>query len=165
MGAVEGGHTLVCRSYTHARRHPILLGKIGGFAFVPMTPTQVVVLATSFLTLVATRGLWAHFDWATNAAIAIGVPGGLSWLVRQVRFEGRSPLRTAAGVAAWALAPRRGTCQGRPYRTARPQRLTARRLFICELAEHVDLGGELAAGGPSLPPQASRGWARLSEAA
>lgn len=153
-GEEDGGQTLVCRSYTHARRHPIVVGKIGGFAFVPMTPTQLGVGVGSFLALMYLRGLWAHLGLA-NAVVAIGVPWGLSWLVRQVRFEGRSPLRAAAGITAWLIAPRHGSHQGRPHRPTRPRPLTGTRLFVCD-----------EAGRPAGPPpkESGKGWARLSEA-
>jgi hypothetical protein len=52
--------------------------------------------------------------------VAVGLPCGLTWVVRRGRLEGRSVVRTAAGwVMLWAR-PRAGWVGGRRHR---PQRL------------------------------------------
>ncbi|MFP5376692.1 MAG: TcpE family conjugal transfer membrane protein [Acidimicrobiia bacterium] len=110
-----------CRSYTHARRHPGVIGKIGGWTLPsPVSPTQLGVLVGSFVVLVQTRGLWGHLPPMFNLVVLAGLPIGLGWSVRHLRMEGRSPLRMAAGVAVLASRPPGGTRLGRPVRARRP---------------------------------------------
>ncbi len=114
---------LTCRSYTHARRFPLVVGRIGGYALpTPLTPAQVVTLLGSALLLLATRRVWSVLPGRAEVLVAIGAPLLLSWSVRHARVEGRSPLRAAAGFVAYALRPRLGVRQGRPVRCVRALR-------------------------------------------
>ena len=110
-----------CRSYTHARRHPAVIGKIGGWTLPsPLSPAQLGVLVASFVVLVQTRRLWAHLPPVMNLVVLAGLPLALAWAVRHLRMEGRSPVRRAAGLACLRSAPPGGTRQGRPLRPKRP---------------------------------------------
>lgn len=110
-----------CRSYTHARRHPAVIGKIGGWTLPsPVSPTQLGVLVGSFVFLVQTRRMWGHLPPVLNLVVLAGLPIGLAWSVRHLRMEGRSPVRMAAGLASLVSSPPGGTRLGRPLRTKRP---------------------------------------------
>lgn len=116
-----------CRSYTYARRHPAVIGKIGGWTLPsPVSPTQLGVLVGSFVFLVQTRSLWGHLPPVLNLLVLAGLPLGLAWSVRHLRMEGRSPVRMAAGLAVLASRPPGGTRFGRPVRPKRPVSCRAR---------------------------------------
>lgn len=121
-----GPEPLRCRSYTFARRYPLVIGKIGGWHpwWGPMTITQYAVLVGAAVALLQTRSLWAHLPGPTNLLVGLVVPFALAWLVRHARVEGRSPLRAAVGALGYFVAPRHGTCGGRPARRPRARRLT-----------------------------------------
>lgn len=111
------GH-VVCRVYTRARRHPNVIGVIGGWTLPwPLTPTQLGVLLGSFVALMTTRRLWSIvLPGSLNTIVVAGVPIFLCWAVRHLRMEGRSPVRMAAGLASYLAKPRQGTLHGRPLR-------------------------------------------------
>jgi len=112
---------VVCRVYTRARRHPNVIGVIGGWTLPwPLTPTQLGVLLGSFFALMMTRGLWSIvLPGSLTTMVLGGVPIFSCWAVRHLRMEGRSPVRMAAGVASYLVKPRQGTLQGRPLRLGR----------------------------------------------
>ena len=117
--------SILCRSYTHARTYPWVLGKIHGYTLpTQLTPAQLGVLFGSFLLLLWTRGIWAHLGGLVNLVVQIGVPMGLAWGLRHLRLEGRPPLRTVFGYTAYLFFPRYGQVAGRAYREphARPAR-------------------------------------------
>lgn len=96
---------LRCRSYTHARRHPLVIGRIGGFLLpTPLTPAQVTVLLGSTGLLLATRGWWARLPGAADLLVAALLPLMASWAVRHAVVEGRSPGRFALAVVRYAVA-------------------------------------------------------------
>ncbi|WP_327713681.1 hypothetical protein OG912_37940 (plasmid) [Streptomyces sp. NBC_00464] len=84
----------------------------------PYTVAQVVVLAVSLAGLVLTRGVWARFG-LLNFVIALGLPYGLSLLVRHVQVDGRSPLSAAASGIGLLTRPAAGRLGGRPLRALR----------------------------------------------
>ncbi len=132
---------LACRSYTHARRHPWVIGKIGGWALpTPLSPTQLLVLVSSFLVLLWTRALWAHLPGVINLVVQAGLPMVLSWMVRHVRMEGRSPLRMLAGAVVYASAPKEGVHNGRPYREGGPRQMAGGHLFVAAIPEATPPG-------------------------
>lgn len=99
---------VVCRSYTHARRFPLVIGNIQGLRLrVPWTPTQLAVAVGAFLVLINTRHLWAHLSPVANALVLAGVPVGLAVAARAVRVEGRAPWRFALGWLTGWLARQR----------------------------------------------------------
>ncbi|MEX2621570.1 MAG: hypothetical protein WD250_15240 [Egibacteraceae bacterium] len=114
---------LRCRSYTFARRYPLVIGKIGGWYpwWGPMTVTQYAVLVVTAVLLLQTRAVWAHMPGPVNLVVGPVVPLALAWLVRHARVEGRSPVRAAVGGLTYLAAPRRGVCHGRAVTTPRPQ--------------------------------------------
>lgn len=128
---MSAGEGIVCRSYTHARRHPLVIGKIQGYTLPsPWTPTQLGVLVASFLALLWSRPVWAHLGGLLNLVVLLGVPMALMWCARHLRMEGRSPLRMGMGALAYVARPRQGTVHGRAHPRPRPCRLGDRRLFV-----------------------------------
>lgn len=125
---------IVCRNYTAARRHPNVIGVIGGWALPwPVTPTQLGVLIGTFLVLLKTRPLWGAF---LPGFVSLTVLGGLpllaTWAVRYFRVEGRSPVRAAAGGLNYLTRPRAGTLHGRPFRCPPPRRLDVGPVFVSD---------------------------------
>jgi len=115
-----------CRSYTHARRFPLVIGKVGGYPLpTPLTATQVVVLLGSAGVLLLTRRVWAHLPGPADLLVQAVLPCAAAWAARHVRVEGRSPLRAAAGWWAYLCRPRHGLVNGHPTRRPRPQRVAA----------------------------------------
>ncbi|MDQ6797185.1 MAG: TcpE family conjugal transfer membrane protein [Actinomycetota bacterium] len=130
----EEGITL--QSYTHARTHPWVVGKIGGKALpVQLSPTQVAVLVGSFIFLLKTRGIWGHFGGVPNLVIQVAVPCVLTWCLRHLRMEGRSPGRMLLGLASYASEPKGGRAHGRGYRQPRVAHLSGTRVFVRELQD------------------------------
>lgn len=113
---------IVCATYTHARRHPMVLGNIGGWTPpFQLTLVQVAVLMVTYVVEVQTWRYWGHVLPATvNVVVAAGVPCLLAWAVRRTRIEGRSLPRLVLGWLQFAAVPRTGVVSGRPYRPARP---------------------------------------------
>lgn len=133
----EALEVIQCRSYTHARRHPLVIGKIGGWVLpTPITPAQLGVLAGSFLALLRTRALWAHLGGIGNLMIQGLVPFALAWAIRHFRIEGRPPLRAALGLATYLLSPRGGILRGRAFREPRGVRIRGTRLFAVAGSGH-----------------------------
>lgn len=124
----------MCRNYTSARRHPNVIGVIGGWALPwPVTPTQLGVLIGTFLVLLKTKALWgAVLPGFVSLTILGGLPLAATWAVRYFRIEGRSPLRAGLGAAGYLCRPRAGTLQGRPYRREPAKRLDAGPVFVLE---------------------------------
>lgn len=119
-----------CRSYTHARRYPWVIGRIGGWQLpTQLTVAQLIVIAGTLAGLVVTRGLWAHLPRVANLLVEVAVPTVAARAAGRLRVEGRSPLSAFAGLIGYLAAPRAGTVGGKPLRRARPEALTAR-LFV-----------------------------------
>src|SRR5918997_4644383 len=97
---------VACRVYTHARRHPIVIGNIQGLRIPPVTPAQLLVGIGSLLLLVLTQPLWAHFGGAVNGLVLLAVPLALAFAARALRVEGRAPWRAGLGWLTLAAAPR-----------------------------------------------------------
>ncbi|MFB8085076.1 hypothetical protein [Streptomyces sp. NPDC055992] len=123
--AGASSEVLVGRCYTRARRHPLMIGRWpGGRGRIwggPYTVPQIIVLAGSLTLLLLTRALWAHFG-LLNYVIALGLPYGLSLLVRHVQVDGRNPLSVAASSAGLLTRPAGGRLGGRPIKTMRGRR-------------------------------------------
>ena len=118
---------IVCHTYTHARRHPSVIGVVGGWVLPwPITPTQLGVLLGSVALLFWTRPIWSLLPSGLHLLILGGGPLFLTWAVRHLRMEGRSPVRMAVGALGYVGRPRQGRHRGRSYRHAKPQRLQAR---------------------------------------
>ena len=131
---------VTCYSYTHARKFPLVIGKIGGFALPsPLSPSQIATLLGSFFLMLATRRWWgALTPGIGDALFMILIPGTLTWAVRHLRMEGRSPTKMLFGVVTLATAPTRGTVRGRQLWTKdRPQRMLNRIYIAGDSTEAV----------------------------
>jgi len=126
--------SIECRSYTFARAHPVVIGKIGGYSLpIQLSPVQLLVLIVSFLVLLWTRALWAHLPGTLNLLVQVLVPLALAWALRHLRVEGRSPIRMAFGLVSYASTPRDGQVGGRPYREGGSRPLRGARVFVAEM--------------------------------
>lgn len=123
---------IACASYTHARRHPMVLGRIAGWTPpFQLTITQILVLLATFAVLSWSWSAWARFLPGTvSLMVTTGLPMTLAWAVRRVRVEGRSLPRAALGYLMLWCAPTAGTVAGRPYRPCRAARTGADRLWL-----------------------------------
>ena len=123
-------------SYTHALRHPIIIGRVAGWRLPwALSATQLGVIAGATGLLLLTRSLWAHLGGVANLAVFCLTVGGAGWAVRHWRIEGRSPLRVAAGVITVALGPgsSRGIRNCLPVRRSRPIRSQATEVTVTQL--------------------------------
>lgn len=129
---------ILCATYTHARRHPMVLGNIGGWTPpFQLTLVQIGVLLASYFVEVRTWHLWgAHLPRALAVVIAAGLPCVLAWAVRRTRLEGRSLPRVALGVLKYLSAPRGGVIGGRPVRHARPSSPLRTPIYVASLEDH-----------------------------
>lgn len=114
----ESAEPIVCATYTHARRHPMVLGRIAGWTPpFQLTVTQLGVLVGSFLMLVWTWDLWSTvLPGSLATMLVLGAPMSLAWAVRRVKVEGRSIARAGLGFAMLWSAPASGVVSGRPVR-------------------------------------------------
>lgn len=141
---------IVGRSYTRARRFPLVIGQLPGGGRLlggPYTLTQIGVMSASVLVLYLAAPIWAHLGLA-NVIVLIGVPYAAAWLVRHARVEGREPLRAAAGFAVWLCSPATGRIRGVVVRPHRPRRQVAGRFTVTAPAAAP---APAAAAGPVLP--------------
>ncbi|MEU9056250.1 hypothetical protein AB0D37_38670 [Streptomyces sp. NPDC048384] len=107
----------VGRSYTRARRHPWVLGKVGDWTLPlgPYTPAQLAIAAAGIFVLIKTFAWWSFLGPAPVIALGVAV-----WAARATRVGGRSPLWIAYGWVQYALQPKSGRVGGRPARERRP---------------------------------------------
>ncbi|MCX0247862.1 hypothetical protein [Streptomyces drozdowiczii] len=149
--AGSGPEVLVGRCYTRARRHPLMIGRWpGGRGRIwggPYTVPQMVVLAGSLTLLLLTRAVWAHFG-LLNYVLALGMPYGLSLLVRHVQVDGRSPLAVAGSSLGLLTRPSGGRLGGRPLKDLRGRRPLIGVCSITWAPERPVHGG--AGGAPML---------------
>ena len=117
---VDRPEPLLCRFYTHGRRHPVVVGNIQGLRIPPVTPAQLGIGVGTLVLLAMTRALWAHFGAVGNGFVLVGLPVGLAWAARAVRMEGRAPWRAGLGWLQLLATPREGVCLGRRDRPMRP---------------------------------------------
>lgn len=114
---------LVGHSYTRARKHPLVIGKLPGAGRLPGGPytiTQIVTMVATFLLLVLTRQLWAHFG-VINILVMICLPWGLAWVLRYARLDGRDPARALRSLVVYASTPADSQLSGRPQHRSRPR--------------------------------------------
>jgi hypothetical protein len=130
--AEERTERIACATYTHARRHPMVIGQIGGWT-PPFTLSiaQVTVLLVTVLIEAQTWRWWgAYLPPTVAVVVALGLPCLLTWLVRRGRVEGRNVTRAAAGWLAFLCRPRDGRVGGRANRPARPPLAAPTRVFV-----------------------------------
>lgn len=121
-----------CATYTHARRHPIVIGQIGGWTppFQLSVPQIGVLLVTYFVEVRTWRWWGPLLPSSVAIVLALVVPCVIAWAVRSARLEGRSLARACIGFLTFAMTPRTGQVGGRPYRPARPADLTRARVYV-----------------------------------
>ncbi|MEU2024273.1 TcpE family conjugal transfer membrane protein [Streptomyces sp. NPDC016469] len=127
-GQPSDGKPLIGRSYTRARKHPLVIGKLPGGGRIPGGPytiTQIVTMVVVFVLLLGLRDLWAFFGLG-NALVLVAVPWGLAWLMRYARMDGRDPARALLGLLAYGTSPPGGRLAGRPQRTFKTKLVTGR---------------------------------------
>jgi len=121
-----------CATYTHARRHPMVLGHIGGWTppFQLSLPQLGVVVVTIWLEA------WSYKWWGPivprllGLMLAVALPCLLAWAVRGARAEGRGLPRTALAYIAMAWSPRTGHVGGRAHHHARAGRPGLSRVYV-----------------------------------
>ena len=115
------------QSYTHALRHPIIIGRVAGWRLPwALSVTQLGAVGATAVVLLATRPVWAHLGSVGNLVLFSLFVGCTGWAARHWRIEGRSPIAAAAGILSVALLPaRRSTRNGLPVRARRPGRGSA----------------------------------------
>lgn len=140
MSETDAPDVVVCATYTFARRHPKVLGRIGGWAPpVQLSFVQLGTFAATITILVWSWGLWA--PWLPPLArllVVAGVPSVLCWAVRRSRVEGRSLVRAGLGFVTLACQPRGGTLAGRPAPSQRCVDWSRHRAWIQPQAGLVD---------------------------
>ncbi|HMG45511.1 MAG TPA: TcpE family conjugal transfer membrane protein [Acidimicrobiales bacterium] len=121
-----------CATYTHARRHPIVVGQIGGWALpVQLTLTQIAVVAVVYLVEVWTWGLWSRFTpRGLDVLLAVALPVVLAWALRRVRIEGRSVPRALLAWLTLAAMPPQGYVVGRRHRPEPAVDLRSARTYV-----------------------------------
>ncbi|HEY3143888.1 MAG TPA: hypothetical protein VGJ86_22315 [Acidimicrobiales bacterium] len=131
--ARDDGLVVECRVYTHARRHPVVIGNIQGLRIPPVTPAQLLVGVGSLVFLTVSYRIWAHFGGALNSVIMLGVPLGLAFAARALRVEGRAPWRAAFGWLMLVASPKRGMRLGKPERNRTLIRRYRNRVWMAEV--------------------------------
>lgn len=127
MREKQAAGQIACRSYTHARRYPWVIGSIGGWQLpTQLSLPQLAAMGGTLLALVETRGWWAHLPHLLNLLVEAALPAAAAWGARHLRIEGRSPGRALLGALAYLGFPRKGRVNGRPRRTPGPVRLATR---------------------------------------
>lgn len=127
--------TIECRTYTHARRFPLVIGQIGGYYLpVPYTPAQFAVGGGAFGLLLWTRHAWGVLGPLGNLLVLLVVPLTLAWMVRHMKIEGRSTFRALGGFGRYLSRSPRGRLHGRPVRPSRPHRQRPVSVFVMQAA-------------------------------
>ncbi|MEL6893788.1 MAG: hypothetical protein AAFP84_19505 [Actinomycetota bacterium] len=126
-----------CACYTHARRHPEVLGSLGATTL----PFQVTApaLVAFFVTGVVLVASWTYGGWWTwllptpvNAMLCVALPVVVGMVAQYVRIEGRSPWSGIAAFARYGTRSRHGVVNGRPAPRGRRGRVSMRG-FVCEV--------------------------------
>lgn len=107
----------IVRSYTVARRHPWVLGKLGDWVmpFGPYTPAQLVVLGGGALLLTETFAWWS---WAGPVPVVVWLAS--VWAVRGAQIAGQNPFTALLGAVAVMTRHPAGRIGGRVARDRRP---------------------------------------------
>ena len=132
---------LVARSYTRARRHPWVLGKVGDWTLPlgPYTPAQLIVAGSGVMVLIRTYGLWAPY----LGPLPLIALGAMVWAVRSARIGGRVPAAALLGLLTVALEPRAGRIGARPARDRRPAAMRGG-FLITDTTDAVPFGQRVA---------------------
>ncbi|WP_330334787.1 hypothetical protein OHS33_36930 [Streptomyces sp. NBC_00536] len=114
MSGQPGG---IVRSYTGARRHPWVLGKLGDWVmwFGPYTPAQLVVLGGGALLLIRTFSWWS---WAGPVPVVLWLVS--VWAVRGAQIAGQNPFTALLGAVLVLTRHPAGRIRGRVARDRAP---------------------------------------------
>jgi hypothetical protein len=123
---------ITCATYTHARRHPLVIGKIGDWTppFQFTLPQLGVFLAVLYVEAQTWR-YWGHLlPQLLGVLTFLGLPVACAWAVRKARWEGRSLPRAVLGWMTYATLPRRGQASGRTYRHPPARALHGTQVYV-----------------------------------
>ncbi|MGW6286370.1 hypothetical protein [Streptomyces sp. NPDC055107] len=142
MSAATAARQRLARSYTAARRHPWVLGKLGDWViwFGPYTPAQLVVLGGGAVLLINTFSWWS---WLGPVPVVLWLVS--VWAVRGAKVAGVSPSTAVLGLLQLLSQPQAGRIAGRAARDVRPRFLTG--AFVIEPGTIPEV---LAASAPVL---------------
>lgn len=128
---------ITCATYTHARRHPMVLGQIAGWTPpFQLTLPQVGVLIVGYWIMFQTWGIWARFlPGGVALFLALTIPATFAWAARRARVEGRSLVRTAGGWLSLLMVPRTGRAGNRTYREGRAVALGRTTVYVASSGE------------------------------
>lgn len=116
---MSGSEPVIGRSYTRARRFPLVIGRLPGsggrIIGGPYTVAQVAVMVAMVIALRISAPVWAHFGLGDIVAYVV-LPYGSGFAIRRARIEGRDPLRSGLGALGALGTPASGRLRGRPYR-------------------------------------------------
>lgn len=158
MGYDPADDVIECRTYTHARRFPLVIGQIGGYYLpVPWTPAQLIIAVGTFLLMLTTRRMWARFGVVGNVVLIVGLPLVLSFLVRHLKIEGRSTFRALAAFGRYLSRSRTGKLHGRPVARRTSRRHQPTRIFATQtVPTRRTTDGLLVIAKPAAPPPKRR---------
>jgi hypothetical protein len=130
--ADSGEADILCATYTHARRHPMVMGQIAGWTPpFQLTLTQVAVVIVTLVIETQTWRWWGHLlPRLGGILVVLGLPCLLAWAVRRTRLEGRSLPRYALGWLALVAEPHGGRVGGRAFRPRRPLWPSEERVYV-----------------------------------
>ncbi|MFD4130437.1 hypothetical protein ACFXKK_26645 [Streptomyces globisporus] len=136
------------RSYTAARRHPWVLGKLGDWViwFGPYSPAQLVVIGGGAVLLINTFAWWS---WLGPVPVVLWLVA--AWAVRGAKIGGVSPSTAVLGLVRLLSQPPAGRIAGRAARDVRPRLLSGS--FVIEPLR------AMAAPAPAPAPAVSGGVA------
>jgi len=131
MTVVEERPAITCAAYTQARRHPHVVGVIGGKVMPwPSTNTQLGAFIGVALFLLKTPPMWgAILPIPLQLIFIIAAPCLAWWGVRYWHPDDRSPARYAAGIAVYAMRSKQGKVDGKALRLG--QHRPVRGSFYC----------------------------------
>ena len=123
---------VLCATYTHARRHPLVLGHIAGWTPpFQLSLAQLGVLVGTLYLEMQFWDVWAKpFPPPVALVIALVVPSFLAWFVRRARFEGRTLMRSIGGYLVLMATPRNGRVRGRTFREPAPSTPLRASVFV-----------------------------------
>lgn len=122
---------IVCHVYTKARRHPKVIGVIGG-KVMPYVSTnaQLGAFIGTALFLLKFRRLYGFLPIPLQLIVIVGLPVGAWFAVRFWQPDDRSPLGFVAAGAAYLTRPRQGRRRGRAVRISARGRAAGGNFFF-----------------------------------